>query len=126
MMNGVHENHVDDDEEEKEKAAKVDEDLRLAVEKQNETLKKQQLEFEDLRKKLEENARVTEDFRAELSEIRKNWQNLGKRKRLVCNVSGILRKSRNIKILEFESSSKFYTICPKITGSTTNSFELVQ
>ena len=52
------------------------EDLKMLVEKQNETIKSQRSEIESLRKSFEKNMNLTQDFQSELSEIRKNWQSL--------------------------------------------------
>ena len=52
------------------------EDMKMLVEKQNETIKSQRSEIEALRKSFEKNMNLTQDFQSELSEIRKNWQSL--------------------------------------------------
>ena len=52
------------------------EDLKVLLEKQNETIKSQKTEIESLRKQLEKNMNLTQDFQSELSEIRKNWQSI--------------------------------------------------
>ena len=53
-----------------------EESLKSVVEKQSELIRQQGEDIDSLRKTLEDNVRVTEDFKAELSEIRKNWQSI--------------------------------------------------
>lgn len=55
-------------------------DLKSFVEKQNETIRAQKSEIELLRKQMEKNVHLTQDFQSELSEIRKNWQTLSESK----------------------------------------------
>ena len=52
-------------------------DLKSVVEKQNETIKAQKTEIELMRKQMEKNVHLTQDFQSELSEIRKNWDKTG-------------------------------------------------
>ena len=55
-------------------------DLKHLVEKQNELIRQQRQEIEVLRKQMEKNVHLTQDFQSELSEIRKNWQTLSENK----------------------------------------------
>ena len=43
------------------------------VEKQAEIIRQQKIELESMRKQMEKNLQVTQDFQSEMSEIRKNW-----------------------------------------------------
>lgn len=50
--------------------------IKTQVERHQELLRIQREDLDDLRRLMEQNARITQDFKAELSEIRKNWQSL--------------------------------------------------
>ena len=50
------------------------EDIKVTVERQAETIRQQRAELEALRKQMEKNFQIQQDFQSELSEIRKNWQ----------------------------------------------------
>ena len=52
------------------------EDIKQTVERQAETIRAQRAELEALRKQMEKNFQIQQDFQSELSEIRKNWQML--------------------------------------------------
>ena len=52
------------------------EDIKQTVERQAETIRSQRAELEALRKQMEKNFQIQQDFQSELSEIRKNWQML--------------------------------------------------
>lgn len=50
--------------------------LRQVVERQAEVIRSQRTEIETLKKQMEKNLQISLDFQSEMSEIRKNWQNL--------------------------------------------------
>lgn len=52
------------------------EDIKQTVERQAEIIRSQRAELEALRKQMEKNFQIQQDFQSELSEIRKNWQML--------------------------------------------------
>ena len=92
------------------------EDLKQLVEKQNELIKAQKSELEVLRKQMEKNVHLTQDFQSELSEIRKNWQNLNENKSssAAAPISGISGGKNNDKsiedvLLRLEALSSAYT-----------------
>jgi hypothetical protein len=47
--------------------------LRAVVERQSEIIRQQKAELEAVRKQMEKNLQVSQDFQSEMSEIRKNW-----------------------------------------------------
>ena len=49
-------------------------EIRQTIERQAETIRQQRTELEALRKQMEKNFQIQQDFQSELSEIRKNWQ----------------------------------------------------
>ena len=49
------------------------EGLRAVVERQSEIIRQQKAELEAVRKQMEKNLQVSQDFQSEMSEIRKNW-----------------------------------------------------
>ena len=86
------------------------EDLKVLVEKQNDTIKSQRGEIESLRKQLEKNMNLTQDFQSELSEIRKNWQSLSDNKNGTTTITGVPRDKNIDDIsLKLEALSSAYT-----------------
>lgn len=64
-------------------------DLKSVVERQSELIRQQREDLEEMKRKLEANVRISDDFRAEISEIRKNVQNDEKVERLTSAVNDI-------------------------------------
>ena len=91
------------------------EDMKSLVEKQNDTIKAQKVEIELLRKQMEKNVHLTQDFQSELSEIRKNWQSLSENKTVPVNstqnntnTSGEKKTIEDV-LLRLEALSSSYT-----------------
>ena len=85
-------------------------DLKNVVEKQNDTIKAQKTEIELLRKQMEKNVHLTQDFQSELSEIRKNWTTLSDKKSPAESGSGGQELSKlDDVILRLEALSSAYT-----------------
>lgn len=89
-------------------------DLKVTVEKQNETIKSQKTEIELLRKQMEKNVHLTQDFQSELSEIRKNWQSLSDNAKNPGGTSGSVgvsstNKSTEDIALRLDALSSAYT-----------------
>ena len=63
-------------------------DIKQTVERQAETIRQQRAELEALRKQMEKNFQIQQDFQSELSEIRKNWQMLSEGGKLTGKVIG--------------------------------------
>ena len=92
------------------------EDLKSLVEKQNDTIKSQKVEIELLRKQMEKNVHLTQDFQSELSEIRKNWQSLSEKSSTTpattsnnTNTSAGEKKTIEDVLLRLEALSSAYT-----------------
>lgn len=94
------------------------EDMKSLVEKQNDTIKAQKVEIELLRKQMEKNVHLTQDFQSELSEIRKNWQSLSENKTVPAsstqncnntNTSAGEKKTIEDVLLRLEALSSSYT-----------------
>ena len=90
------------------------EDLKGLVEKQNETIKSQKVEIELLRKQMEKNVHLTQDFQSELSEIRKNWQSLSDGNKNTTNTANTVTNTGEKKTIEdvllrLEALSSAYT-----------------
>ena len=86
------------------------EDMKSLVEKQNDTIKAQKVEIELLRKQMEKNVHLTQDFQSELSEIRKNWTSLeGKKNTGENETSGQGLSKLDDVILRLEALSSAYT-----------------
>ena len=56
------------------------EDIKVTVERQAEIIRTQRAELEAMKKQMEKNFQIQQDFQSELSEIRKNWQMLNEAK----------------------------------------------
>ncbi len=90
-------------------------DLKILVEKQNDIIRQQRSELEVLRKQMEKNVHLTQDFQSELSEIRKNWQTLSENsKPSTTNGNGSNNSSSSFKsnedfALRLEALSSAYT-----------------
>ena len=52
------------------------ESLRAIVERQAEVIRLQRTELESVKKQMEKNLQLSQDFQSEMSEIRKNWQSV--------------------------------------------------
>ena len=65
------------------------EDIKATVERQAETIRAQRAELEAMRKQMEKNFQIQQDFQSELSEIRKNWQMLNESKNNGKGASGV-------------------------------------
>jgi hypothetical protein len=92
-------------------AASTDLDgLRAVVEKQAEVISSQRIEIENLRKQMEKNLQLTQDFQSEMSEIRKNWQNICDVRKLDDNPLGIASKLESLASAYNDIQDRLYEI----------------
>ena len=82
-------------------------DLKTVVDKQNETIKAQRAELEVLRKQMEKNVHLRQDFQSELSEIRKNWTTLSDNAKPASVSANTKEKSLEDVLLRLEAISFF-------------------
>jgi len=84
--------------------------LRIVVEKQAEVISFQRVEIENLRRQMEKNLQLTQDFQSEISEIRKNWQNICDVRKLDDNPIGIASKLEALASAYNDIQDRLYEI----------------